>query len=360
VGLGAAQVKFLVCHPGPNFSVADVHTGWVEALQGLGHHVDVFNLDDRLNFYDNAMLPMRGLDENGYPQVRKAFDHEQAIRMAVDGLLNICMLTWPDVIMIISAFFTPPQLLDVLRGRGFKVVLLHTESPYQDAEQIKRAAHADVNLLNDPMNLPSFQLVCKTSEYMPHAYRPSLHKPGKPVPTLMCDLAFVGTGYQSRVSFFEAMDLKGLDVLLGGNWTLLDRPKDEPPSPLLAYVAHAPDECLDNEQTVQVYRSAKCGINFYRREGESETVAVGYAIGPREIEMAATGLFFLRDPRPESDELLPMLPTFDSPEDASEKLRFWLAHPEWMEGNARQAREAVAGRTFENNAKRLMELLDKL
>ena len=27
-------MRILVVHPGPNFSVADVHDGWVEALRG--------------------------------------------------------------------------------------------------------------------------------------------------------------------------------------------------------------------------------------------------------------------------------------------------------------------------------------
>lgn len=353
-------MKFLVCHPGPNFSVADVHSGWVEALRELGQQVDVFNLDDRLNFYDGAMLETGAKDPAGYAEVRKALDREQAIRMAVDGLLNVLYLTWPDVVMIISAFFTPPELLDVMRDRGHRVVLVHTESPYQDAEQIIRAAHADVNLLNDPMNLPSFQRVCPASEYMPHAYRPALHRPGKPDPRLECDLAFVGTGYESRVRFFEAMNLAGLDVLLGGNWTLLARENEAPPSPLLGYVAHAPDECLDNEQTVQVYQSARCGINFYRREAGVEDLAVGYAMGPRELEMAATGLFFLRDPRPESDEVFPMLPSFTSPGEASEKLRWYLARDDLRAELAGQARAAVAGRTFHANAVRLMAMLEKL
>ena len=38
-----------------------------------------------------------------------------------------------------------------------KVVLLHTESPYQDDEQLERAAHADVNLLNDPVNIDAYR-----------------------------------------------------------------------------------------------------------------------------------------------------------------------------------------------------------
>ena len=50
------------------------------------------------------------------------------------------------------------------------------------------------------------------------------------------------------------------------------------------------------------------------RSGDYSGGAV--AMGPREIEMAACRLFFLRDPRPECDEVFPMLPAFDGPEDA--------------------------------------------
>ncbi len=41
-------MRFLVAHPGPGFSVHDVHVGWVEALSELGEQVKAFNLDDRL------------------------------------------------------------------------------------------------------------------------------------------------------------------------------------------------------------------------------------------------------------------------------------------------------------------------
>lgn len=41
-------MRILVVHPGPNFSVADVHDGWVEALRSLGCEVASFNSDDRL------------------------------------------------------------------------------------------------------------------------------------------------------------------------------------------------------------------------------------------------------------------------------------------------------------------------
>ena len=54
-----------------------------------------------------------------------------------------------------------------------------------------------------------------------------------------------------------------------------------------------------------------------------------------------------------------MLPTFDGPEDASEKLRWWLKHPEERARVASLARDAIADRTFVNSARRLLKLLDR-
>jgi spore maturation protein CgeB len=155
------------------------------------------------------------------------------------------------------------------------------------------------------------------------------------------------------VRFFEAMDLAGLDVYLGGPW--FDLPED---SPLRDWADTDPEGCIDNAQAAEIYRQSRAGLNFYRRESEEQHQGEGWACGPREIEMAATGLFFLRDPRPEGDALFPSLPTFESPGDASEKLRWWLAHEAQREKAAAAAREAVAGRTFTNHARKLLAMLD--
>ncbi len=351
-------MRVLLVHPGPDFSVHDCFVGWKEALTGLGVELGIYNMNDRLALYDGAFVDTGKVDADGHPEMRKALTHDQAIAFAANGLLNACYIAWPDVVICVSAFFTGVNMLDIMRSRGHKIVLIHTESPYQDQEQIARAAHADISLINDPTNLAAFQEVTK-AEYVPHAYRPKLHKPGLADPNLTSDLAFVGTGYNSRIEFFEAMDLGGLNVLLGGNWEPLAE-EDHEDSPLHQYMATELHECLDNEQTVDVYRSAKAGINFYRREGTDTDQATGWAMGPREIEMAATGLFYLRDPRPEGDKLLPMLPTFTSPEDASIKLRWWLAHDKERVHAAEQARAAVAPRTFDANARRLLRMIDGL
>ena len=345
-------MRWLLCHPGPDYSVHDVYTGWIEALRGLGEPVAEFNLNQRLRFYDAALLETGEDDGQGHPQVRKAFERDEAVNLAAQGVLSLAYTTWPDVVFLISAFFISPGYLEVMRSRGHKVVILHTESPYQDEAQLKRAAAADLNLVNDPVSLPAFETLAPAA-YMPHAYRPSVHYPGAPVPGLESDFVFAGTGWKSRQDFFESMNLDGLNVALAGAWPHLDG------SPLRKYLCHDSDKAADNSDVATLYRSSKAGINFYRREGD-EGMTPGVACGPREIEMAACQLFFLRDPRPESDGLFPMLPTFDGAGDASEKLRWHLARDDVRERQAKLAREAVADRTFTNNARRLLRLLDGL
>ena len=343
-------MRWLVGHPGPSFSVADVHTGWVEALRALGEDVYTFNLDDRLLFYDSTMIKV-GENAEGGDVFRKAVTREQAVNLAAHGILGALYQVWPDVVFLVSAFFMPPGLLDMMRGRGHKVVLLHTEAPYQDDEQLARAACADLSLVNDPVNLAAYREL-GPAEYMPHAYRPEAHYPA-PGAAKLWDLSFVGTGFPSRVKFFERMALDGLDVRLAGPWFQLDED-----SPLRNYADPDPEGCVGNEETADIYRQSRTGINFYRRESEDAHQGEGWACGPREIELAACGLWFARDPRPESDELFPMLPAFTSPEEAGELVRWALAHPEDAAAAAGKARSAIADRTFSHHARKLLALLN--
>jgi hypothetical protein len=287
--------------------------------------------------------------------LRKALDRDMAIEMAAERVLIACYKWWPDVVLCVSCFFTPEYLLDMMRMRGHTIVLVHTESPYQDDEQLVRAKHATINLLNDPVNIAAYQALGVPAAYMPHAYRPDMHCPGPADERLLCDFSFVGTGYPSRMAFFEAMDLAGIETILGGNWLWL---KED--SPLLPLLATEKDECLDNQQAIDLYRSSKAGINVYRREAEDQHSGEGWAMGPREVEMAATGLFYLREPRGEGDQILPMLPTFTGPQEASDVLRWYLKHGEERTQAAAAARQAVHDRTFDRNARSLLQMLDQL
>lgn len=365
-------MRILVVHPGAQFSVSDCYTGWVEALKEHGQTVQEFNLGELLQFYDSAYLLTGTKSAQGLEQFRKALTHEQAIEMAAARVLGTVLQFVPDVMFAVSGFFLNPRMLDLLRSRGIKIVMLHTESPYEDGAQLERAVRCDISLVNDPTNLDSFRKASKLAEYCPHSYRPSVHHPGPPTPQLESDFAFVGTAYGSRVDFFEAMDLEGLDVLLAGNWVMLDDVNagsmlgpggGRTDSPLRKYVAHGLDECLDNEQAVEIYRSTKVGLNLYRREVNAHdkfATQTGWAMGPREVEMAACGTFFLRDPRPEGDKVLSMLPTFSGPEDATAKLRYFLTRPLLREQLAAGAREAVKDRTFANQAAKVLSMIGDL
>lgn len=334
-------MRWLVAAPGPYFSVQDVYVGWCEALENLGETVIRYPLGDLLTFYDAAHIKVGR-------RWRKLVNAEEAKALVADRLAAALYKVRPHVLLSVSSFFCDTNLLDMARQQGTRVILLHTESPYEELRQLSLAPHADLNLLNDPTNLDQYQAIAPTM-YVPHAYRPILHHPGARPQTT--DFSFVGTGYPSRQEFFAEMDLSGVSVELAGNW--LSLPEE---SPLRALVTHDINGCYDNDEAADLYRRSRVGLNLYRREAQSEELIAGWSMGPREVEMAACGLFFLRDPRPEGDEVLDMLPTFRGPGEASDLLRYYLTHETEREALASKARAAVADRTFSAHAARLLRL----
>jgi hypothetical protein len=339
-------VRILAVRPGPAFSVADVHDGWVAGLREAGAEVVDYNHDARVEFYCRVAL------EKQPGEFALALDPERSLIFALNDLHAVCYQYRPDVVFITSGFYLRDTYLDVIRSYRTRVVLLHTESPYQDDDQIVRAAKVDLNLINDPTNLEQFRAVAPTF-YVPHAYRPDRHFPRQGMSEHASDFCFVGTGYPSRTGFFEAVDFAGIDVALAGNWQWTDEE-----SPLRKWLAHDVEVCCDNEQTAYLYAATKMSANLYRREANRPALSAGWAMSPREVELAAMGVPFLRDPRGESDAVLPMLPTFDGPAEFGERLRWWLAHDDARHQAGCQAREAVADRTFVSHARQLLRLLD--
>lgn len=335
-------MRVLVVRPGPHFSVQDVARGWVKGLRRNGCDVVDMNFDDRLNFYASAYVKVG----DDFVQV---VDAAGAATLASKGIESVAFEFWPDIVVIVSGFFVPPHLYEVLRARGMKVVLLHTESPYEDDRQLKRAPFADLNILNDPTNIDQFRQVAP-AVYFPHSFDPDIHHPRPAVPAMASDFCFVGTAYESRIDFLERVDWSGIDVALAGNWQQLT---DD--SPLLPFVLHDREACVDNDEAARLYASTRASANLYRKEATA--TADGWSMGPREVELAAIGTFFLREPRGESDDVLPMLPTYDSPGDFGEKLRWWLDHDTERAEAALKAQAAVQDRTFDTAAARLLSLL---
>lgn len=334
-------MRVLMIEPGPAFSVADVARGWAEGLEAAGCEVGVLNYGDMIDFYCGAYWEHQG-------DFIRAFDEADGIRLAARQIKVNAYDFWPDIVLIVSGFFTPGDLVRDLRSHGHKVVLLATESPYEEDKQVALGSYCDLTVLNDPTNLDRYD----RAVYIPHAYSPQRHYRRDPDPGLASDVAFAGTGYPSRIKFLEQVEWGGIDLSLAGMWRGLDEGHA-----LRDRVVHDIDECCPNEVTHRLYASTKMSFNLYRKEANSDDLIDGWAMGPREVELAAAGVFFLREHRPEGDEILGMLPTFDTPDEFTDKMRWWLANDALRSDRALEAKAAIADRTFENNAKQLIRTL---
>lgn len=343
-------MRVLVVHPGPDTSVCDVYNGWIKGLRANGCEIIEYDLSSRLWLWSHAHLWKK---ETG--EYIPAMDLDTAVEMAQEALGTWLYDSWPDLVLFVSAFWANPAQFDRIRSRH-RIALLCTESPYEDDRQLDTAAHVDITLLNDPTHIDRFRAACPVVEYFPHSYDPQVHKPGRPDPKRRSDLCIVGSGFPSRVQFLEQMDLDGIDVALLGNWGALDDADR-----LAQFVKHRPlNKGVTNRVAVRCYQSTRASLNLYRREANRPELSAGWAMGPREVELAATGTFFLSESRGENADVLPMVPKIDGPEDASEQLRWWLAHDRERRRVAREARAAVDGWTFENRAAEFLRLVDKI
>lgn len=343
-------MRILLVEPGPWFSVQDVANGWEAGFKAAGCDVLRFNLGDRLSFYDTAHR--QNLDTGEW--MKSIDDEEQVARAAAKGLEAVAFEWWPDLTVIVSGFYVPPFVYRLFRARGLKTCLMFTEEPYEAQRELSRADWADYVTVNDPTHLDAFRQVNPNSWYFPAAYDPDVHKPGPADDRYKSDFCFVGTGYPSRIEFLEQVDWDGLDVCLAGNWQWIGED-----SPLRKFLAHDIGACCPNESTIEFYRSTRLSANMYRKEAQDVGLDQGWSIGPREVELAATGTFFLREARPEGDELFPMLPAFESPAHFQSLLRYYHARPELCVDLAAQARLAIADRTFTNHARRLLGLVNQ-
>ena len=331
----------------------DLYEGWTEALHGLGEQVWTFNLDRRLQFFDAALINDDGAaDDEGHLLIHKALTRPAAIEMATHEILKPAFLAWPDVVLLISGFWYDTLLLDVMRGRGMKVVLLHTETPYQTDEQLTRAAHADINLVNDPTGIELYREF-GPAEYMPHSYRPPVHHPAAAGAAKKWDLSFVGTGFPVPGGVFRA-----------------DGPGRAGRQPGRAVARPAPGLAAAGLGHVRAR-----GVREQRRDrGNLPAVPVRpqrlpprIRAGPRRRRLGdgppggrARRVRHLVHPGPapaNPTRILRMLPSFTSPAEASDQIRWALANPAARDKAAAQARAAIEDRTFDANAKRLLKLL---
>lgn len=338
-------MRALIVDPGPNFSVQDVADGWESGLKSHGVEVQRFDTGGAMTYHERALQGMG---------VENTSDGQLAARMAASDLEAMTYRWWPDLILIVSSFFVPKETYRIWRSRGHKIVTVCTESPYEDDTQIKLGHWCDVLLTNDPQNLERFREINPASFYTPHAFDPAIHSRRPAQEQYRSDAVFVGTGYRSRIEFLESCNWDGIDLALAGNWGEL-----QPDSPLRKYLAidDARICCENKDETVELYSSTQVAFNIYRTEAQHPDLAQGWAMGPREVELAACETFYLTQARGENRAVLPMIPTFTDAADLSEKIRYWLPRESERAQIAADAHGAIADRTFANHAGQLLARL---
>lgn len=276
---------------------------------------------------------------------------DELCAMAAESLLGSLWLTDPDVVVIVAGWHITPDTYKLLRDRGVRVVLIHTESPYEDVRQCEMGWCADLHLVNDPLGVERMREVgIRHAYYSRHCYDPTVHHPVNGRRT--GPVVFVGSGFKGRQELLAQVDWERVGGLtLAGQW---DDERLEP------WVADLPSP-LDNDAAADLYRSHRVGLNIYRADHVQHPDLVdGWAMGPREVEMAACGLPFARQARPESDRVFPMLPTFTGADELADLCSWWLSHDEEREAASVAVQAAVAERTFDNNARGLLGLVEKV
>lgn len=346
-------MRILLCHPGATWAVADVYEGYRKALKRAGVEVFDYSLAGRIATCGGFLS--YAFRRSKLPKEQKPTPAD-VLYMASQGMLERALRLDVDWVVCVSGIWLHPEILSLLRRARMKVAVLLTESPYLDKEQMKLAELADVVFTTERTSVPGFRQVQPHTYYLAHAFDPEVHSPGVPADGVPAhDVVFVGTGFQERIDALTAVDWDGIDLGLYGSWTLM------PSRSKLR--KHLRAGITPNGMTIDLYRRAKIGLNLHRTSmgfgRQCPHIETAESVGPRVLELAASGTFFISDWRPELDEFCGgLVPTFRTPQEMEAMIRHYLDRPGERENIAGRLPDAVCSQTFDRRAEELIGRLE--
>jgi hypothetical protein len=308
-------MKILVVDPGANTSTLDVAIG---LRYGLKHHgIDVvpYRLDQRIEFSRKWLHIMWRQKKKDDPTLQKPGPQDVMYHAGV-GAMEMALRHQVDAVLVVSAMLLHPDVVVMMKRAGLRVVVLFTESPYDEEQELRIAKLVDGCWTTERTSVPTFRVVNPRVGYLPHAWHPDRHfvSDNYVLDTPSHDVVFVGSGFPERVAWFNSIDWTGIDLGLYGTWKGLGLNKQ-----VAACVRGAQ---ITNEQTSALYRRAKIGLNLYRSSVHAESLS------PRAYELAACGTFHLSTDRKEVHEVFgDLVPTFTTPAEGDRLIRQWLADP---------------------------------
>ena len=343
-------MKVLLIEPGASWSTADVSAGLLYGLEHAGIEVLRYRLDQRIDRSNRWLYYQWRRTKKSKPGLSKPTTADVFYQAGI-GALEMALRAEVDVVLVVSAMFLHPDVIRLMKRAGLRVAVLFTESPYDSAKELDVAALVDCCWTNERSALKAFRRVCPLSGYMPHGWHPERHSiepgPGEGKLVQAHDVVFVGSAFQERIAWLQSIDWSGIDLGLYGMWDALGSRH-----PLRQFVR---GEIVSNATTAALYRRAKVGLNLYRTSmgwGKgAPQIRHAESLNPRAYELAACGAFHLSTYRAEvTDVFGDLVPTFQTPAEASAVIRTWLADPDGRARVARQLPACVAGMSWASRA----------
>lgn len=345
-------MRILIVSSPHAFATRDVYAGHLNGLRAnLGQeNVVSYDILPRMNLLHRWTKWLE--EDSGFGHVPREL---AANVLAAEPVFGAAHWHEVDVVYFISPMYFPMSIVDLLRKDGFKVWAYFTECPYEDEMWARcQATHFDACFVNDRNSLTRWRAFNEHTAYIPHAYDPTRHHPGRGPAPGHEHVVFVGSCFPLRRAFLEAANWDGVDLRLYGNYE--GTPDD---SPLQPYIRN---RLIDNEFTARIYRGASIGLSFHRIErwwGQPDLIDPGeaYSVGPRTYELAACGCFQVSDYRPALREIFDeTVPIFQTPEEMEREVRFYLRDPMRRAELATRQHELVKPHTVEARMRQLLEI----
>jgi hypothetical protein len=375
-------MKWLVVGSPHSASTRDVWIGQMKGLALNGQSVQSFDVFPLGEFYSTIVEYVR---ERKIP-IANLKTIPSPMTLAYSNVFMAAHHHEVDGVWFVSPQYLPVEIPDLLRKDGFKTVAAMSECPYEDQiDASQKAASFDTVFVNDLNSVEYWRPFNPNTHYLPHSYDPDKHFPSwdrpknrrfanwQPPDNGHDHVVYMGSGFSARQKYLEAIDWDGIDLRIYGHWPLLRPFEGEGPwesalgsvapekeSPLIPFVV---EKMVENTFTARIYRGAAIGINLHRTERWSNNAAMvvdqgeAYSMGPRGVELAACGCFQISDERQEIRDVFgDSVPVASGPEHMGQLIRQYLAEPVKRRELAVRQREAIKGRTFENNLRRALEL----
>jgi spore maturation protein CgeB len=262
------------------------------------------------------------------------------------------------VVLIVCGMALHRRAYELIHRLGVPMVLLLTESPYDDQDQavIMHKGHASAAFTNDLRSVETLREMSGVhTVYLPHAYDPEVHHPGVVGSQWHSDVFFHGTMFPERQAMFDGLNGREGVIIDGPDPTFKVEDWDE--------VDEMLEKMMPNAELAQYYRGAKIALNYHRTvigatdEGLQHIGnGAAYSIGPRAYEIAACGAFQLcDDTRPELKEVFgDSVATYRDKQELEDQIDYYLRDESERLRMAQEALERVQGCTFEARAREIV------